>query len=135
MDMDEVATFFKNLIQTKTLNIATLPMIGFMFLSNYFLSANEEKGNLEKLKPAVKETPKSTGWFIMNEPTKKKDEEKDEVPEFKIKTDPSQLIDLEIIWTLALESRNEEVCKQAIVFLVNCYTSLDVSLESKKTEF
>ena len=41
LDMDEVASFFTDLISDKQLNIHNLPLVGYEFLSNYFISANE----------------------------------------------------------------------------------------------
>ena len=73
MNMQEVAAFFKDLIANKTLNIKTLPKIGFDFLANYFLSANEQKGFLEKIAPPVKEKKQSTAWVIWDTPVKKEE--------------------------------------------------------------
>ena len=136
MDMTEVATFFKDLISTKTLNIKTLPMIGFDFLSNYFLSINEQKGFIEKIKAPAAKPKANTGWFISwGASGKKKEEEKEEPIKFKITAEPHYLVDLEIIWTLALEALDEEVQKEAIVFLVSCYIEVDEEVIDKRIEF
>ena len=50
LDLDEVASFFTDLIEDKSLNIATLPFVGFEFLRNYFISANESADALKKIK-------------------------------------------------------------------------------------
>ena len=57
------------------------------------------------------------------------------MPQFEITAEPDYLEDLDIIWTLALESQNEEVYKDAITFLVNCYAEVCEDLIEKKSEF
>ena len=39
------------------------------------------------------------------------------------------------MWTLALESQNEEVYKDAISFLVNCYLEVAEDLKDQKSVF
>ena len=136
LDMDEVASFFTELISTKTLNISTLPVVGFEFLKNYFISANEQASKLVKIKPPPKpvKAVSTVSWAW----TKKDDDKKDEADEpdrLQIKVSPSELIDLEIMWKIALESQVEAVYTDAIPFLVSCYTDVDESLEEQRAQF
>lgn len=58
LDLNEVGEFFSELLLNKSLDVMTLPLAGFEFLSNYFISVNESQRNLIKVtKP--KETQKT----------------------------------------------------------------------------
>jgi len=40
LDLNEVGSFFTELMNNKTLDVSILPMVGFDFLSHYFISVN-----------------------------------------------------------------------------------------------
>ena len=68
----------------------------------------------------------NTSW---GDDDKKDEDEEDEVPQlFQIMVPPTELKDVEIMWTIALESKVEKVYSQAIIFLVSCYTEVEESL-------
>jgi hypothetical protein len=48
LDLNEVGEYFSELMINKSLKLETLPMAGFEFLSNYFISVNESQSNLLK---------------------------------------------------------------------------------------
>lgn len=57
LDLIEVGEYFSELMVNGSLNLETLPMAGFEFLSNYFISVNESQSKLLKLaKKAKKQT-------------------------------------------------------------------------------
>ena len=41
LDLNEMGEYFSELMQQAQLDVETLPVTGFEFLSNYFLSVNE----------------------------------------------------------------------------------------------
>ncbi len=49
LDLNEVGEFFSELLLNKSLDVMTLPLAGFEFLSNYFISVNESQLNLVKV--------------------------------------------------------------------------------------
>lgn len=49
-----------------------------------------------------------------------------------VSVNPTELTNLEMIWTIALESQESKVISNSIAFLVNCYLSLSTSLEESR---
>jgi len=54
LDLNEVGEYFSELMVDKSLDLETLPMAGFEFLSNYFISVNESQSNLIKQEAKTK---------------------------------------------------------------------------------
>lgn len=52
----------------------------------------------------------------------------DNEPTFKIVINPSQLEKSDMIWTVVLNSENEEVIPKAVNFLIKTYLCLDEGL-------
>lgn len=52
--MNEVGEYFSELMVDKSLDLEILPMAGFEFLSNYFISVNESQSNLIKQEAKTK---------------------------------------------------------------------------------
>lgn len=115
MNLEEVGEFYSDLIKSGQLDVQTLPLVGFEFLQQYFISVNENNSNLLRIK---KDKPKATtnysqgsawkSYFLQketNEVTVKEDSE----PSFKIVINPSKLEKSEMIWTVVLNSQNPEV--------------------------
>jgi len=72
---------------------------------------------------------------LYDEPTKEdvvEDEDDGEMPYFTVYTDPSQLLHLDMIWSIVLESQIEEVYKPAINLLVYSYLSLETVNQSEE---
>ena len=61
-----------------------------------------------------------------------KEEEEDKVPVFKVTTSPAQLDQLDIVWSMALESQNIKVVPKAIDFLIKVYSQLDDDMNDEK---
>ena len=51
LDLNEVGEYFSELLTQKQLDAETLPVAGFEFLQNYFISINENNSNLIKVAP------------------------------------------------------------------------------------
>ena len=49
LDLNEVGEYFSELITEKQLDVETLPVAGFEFLQNYFISINENQSNLLRI--------------------------------------------------------------------------------------
>ena len=59
---------------------------------------------------------------------KNKQIEEESTPEFKIVKNPSELLQIDIIWDIALNCQNEKVIPKALEFLIKIYSSVDASL-------
>lgn len=140
MNLEEVGEFYSDLIKSGQLDVQTLPLVGFEFLQQYFISVNENNSNLLRIK---KDKPKATtnysqgsawkSYFLQketNEVTVKEDSE----PSFKIVINPSKLEKSEMIWTVVLNSQNPEVIQTAVSFLIKTYLSLDEGLTDQAFE-
>ncbi len=108
LDLEEAGDFFSELINTKSLNLVDLPVVGFDFLKIYFTSTNLEQRKLQKIIIPKKEKTNSysggyyTSWSKMN----KKEEEtepNDDDATFKVNVDPSLLTKIDMIWAITLE--------------------------------
>lgn len=53
-DIQQVGQFFTELIDTKALDVISLPMVGFEFLKNYIIQLNEQQHNLIILPKPIK---------------------------------------------------------------------------------
>lgn len=66
LDLNEVGEYFSELLLNKSLNVETLPVAGFEFLQNYFISVNENQSNLlkqsKKYKAPALQKEKSFNW-------------------------------------------------------------------------
>ena len=111
LDLDEVGEYFSELISTRSLNLAELPVVGFEFLKMYFTSANHAEQKLLKISPPEKK--KSTtggGWYstgygnygMSNDKEEEPDEPQDDEATFKICVDPAQLTKIEMVTTMAM---------------------------------
>ena len=139
LDLELVGEFFSELISSSALDLRALPVVGFEFLKMHFITINLSEGKLTKI---VKPTKATSGWSTTYTTSgtvyssKDKDEEKskDDDATVMIDVEPSELINLEIMWTIALESQVAEVVTKSIAFLVNCYLSVASSMEDRRNE-
>lgn len=49
MDLVEVGELFSDLLNSRMLDVTNLPVDGFEFLQNYFISVNEKPGHLVRV--------------------------------------------------------------------------------------
>ena len=139
LDLEEVGEFFSELIKSKSLNLAALPAVGFEFLKMYFTSQNHAEGKLFKITPPEKKA-KPQGWtggYYGATNSKADDAEpeaKDSDATFKVLVDPRLLTKIDMMWEIARECQDADVTNKAICFLVNCYLSVDDSLEERRNE-
>ena len=132
-----------------------LLMVGFEFLSHYFLSVNENQQKLIKAQKKEKKNassvadndnfnlsalygftfgPMPKGFYVNNKDKSKGiPEEKEKGPTFKLLRPPTELDQLDIVWNIALECENEKVVPKAINFLIKIYSCLDEELQGEKT--
>lgn len=140
LDLNEVGAFFTEKMNNKELNLKNMLLVGFDFLQQYFLSANEKEGKLLKTVRVAKPKFTTIGYssFSMGYGpmaakgfgygAKAKEEEEDTTPIFKVIAPPSELEQLDIVWNMALQCENEKVVPKAIDFLMKVYSSLDEGL-------
>ena len=142
LDLNEVGEFFDGLIKSKALNLKKLPAVGFQFLSQYWISVNENSSKV--LKMQKKEYGEKTnytagakwksyynmgGWGDDDEPVEK---DSADDPLFSILIDPEQLEKMDMIWAVVLESEVPEVYNAAIKFLIYTHMSLDDDLTDNR---
>jgi hypothetical protein len=134
LNLEEVGEFYSELIKNGLLDVKTLPLVGFEFLQHYFISVNENHSNLLKIK---KDKPKASqnysqgaAWksYFLNKNTEEVSAKEDNEPSFKIVINPEKLEKSEMIWTVVLNSENEEVIPKAVNFLIKTYLCLDEGL-------
>ena len=53
---------------------------------------------------------------------------------FTVTVDPSELTKIDMVWTLARECNHPDVVNKAISFLVNCYISVNESIEEQRIQ-
>ena len=124
--------FFTEKIQKNELDVKNLAPVGFDFLRQYFLSVNEKEDKIEKIKPKssgynygrsygygndYRYTWTNTGGYGYNPSASKEKEDKKE-SKFSIKVLPSNLLELDIIWTLVLQCEHPEVASKVIDFFI-----------------
>jgi hypothetical protein len=65
LDLEEVGEFFSELISTQSINLAELPVVGFDFLTQYFVSQNAAERKVIKIAPPEKKikSTTTTGWY------------------------------------------------------------------------
>ena len=141
LDLDEVGAFFSELIESDRLDLSALPLVGFEFLCQFFVTQNYYEDKLEKVKPATKKVTTSSysgGYYGSSNWNDDKDEDEvvaqEDDPTMKINVEPSQLTKIDIVWKLALEVQDEAVVGKAVAFLVNCYLSVNSPLEDRRNE-
>jgi hypothetical protein len=142
LDMEEVGEFFSELIQNGNLNLAGLPVVGFEFLKMYFTSSNLEQRKLLKVAPPEKKKAGNASWsggyygsssYGSYKETKEA-EPQDDDPTFRVTVDPSELIKIDMVWDIAMQSQVEAVISKSVAFLVNCYLSVDEQLVERRNE-
>jgi hypothetical protein len=51
-----------------------------------------------------------------------------------VTVDPSELIKIDMVWDIAMQSQVEAVISKSVAFLVNCYLSVDEQLVERRNE-
>lgn len=141
LDLEEVGEFFSELISTQSINLAELPVVGFDFLTQYFVSQNHAERKLIKIPPPEKKIKSTTnsGWYSTTTYGGNNDKDDEVEPEeddatFTVTVNPSELTKIDMIWTLARECHQPDVIRKAISFLVNCYISVNESIEDQRVQ-
>ncbi len=117
-----------------------MPLVGFEFLQHYFISVNENQSKLlkQKKEKSKAQTNYSSGATWKSYFIQKNNEEvpvrEDNEPSFKIVINPTQLEKSEMIWTVVLNSENEEVIPKAVNFLIKTYLNLDECLSDSAAQ-
>lgn len=158
MDLREVGKFFTDKIAKKELNVQSLGPTGFQFLQQYFLSLNEKEEKLEKVKPKTSygggtvtggnygrgysgysggtdyrySWSATGGYSYANNNANKQDDSK-EKQKFSVKVHPSELLEIDMIWTLALEAEHPEVVGKVIDFFIQVHQSLAEDKAAEKS--
>ena len=117
LDLDEVGEFFSELIQSNRLDLKMLPLVGFDFLSMYFISQNDLEDKLTKInfvKKIKTKTYTSGGYYGASkwkddDSSDDDDEQQIDDATVKVNVDPSQLTKIDMIWQIALEVEDEVV--------------------------
>ena len=100
------------------MNIESMPLIGFEFFREQFVSQNKKVGSITDFEQSKKKKKK-----IVQQDENLQDDD----PTFYV-VFPLQLTNLDIIWKIALENNIDGidgVIDKSIGFLINCYLSLD----------
>lgn len=149
MDLGEVGEFFTEKIACNELDVKTLAPVGFEFLQFYFLSVNEKEGNLQrKASPSTQRTgyagygntpskwSYSYSWNTNNQNNQKKEDENGlgSTPAFTLQRLPSELKELEMLWTLVLNCERPDVAPRVINFLIKVHLSLADDLTASRLE-
>jgi hypothetical protein len=135
LDLGEVGEFFTEKIACKQLDVRSLAPVGFEFLQSYFLSLNEREGNLERQKEQQTQKQNqgwsgSAGRWTTTANSWKKEEE---VPEtFTLQKLPSELKELDMLWTLVLQCDRPSVVPRVIDFLIKVHLSLADELRPER---
>mmetsp|Transcript_33660 Transcript_33660/g.51959 ORF Transcript_33660/g.51959 Transcript_33660/m.51959 type:complete len:246 (+) Transcript_33660:2371-3108(+) len=133
LDLQEVGEFITNKIEEGTFNLKSLTLEGFHFLAFFFVTINERAGNIEKIAKASETRTHSPygGYkrdYGMGGWQKKQAPEPEHVPKFKLLKMPSNLVEMNMIWTLVLDCQDREVVVKAIDFLIQTHLSLPDTL-------
>jgi hypothetical protein len=144
LDLNEMGEYFTELMQQQQLDVATLPVVGFEFLQNYFLSVNENQSKLLRVqsqkKKSTKQTTAGVTWSsyyvtsLASPAPNQEESDDDDQPEFNVVIDPRQLEKLDLIRIVVKQCQNPVVVKKAVDFLIRIYTCLDESLNDKRGE-
>lgn len=150
LDLNEVGEFFTQKMQSKELDVKNLLNVGFSFLQQYFLSANEKENKVHKVaKPVKQQKFTSMGYSTLtgsysygpqlksfynnvNKLNNPKEPEEEEPTVFKLIVSPSDLSQLDIVWNIALNCENPKVVPKAIDFLIKIYTCLHDDLSEHR---
>jgi hypothetical protein len=145
LDLGEVGEFFTEKIACHELDVRTLGLVGFEFLQFYFISLNEKEGNLDRqttpqATQKVTQYPSysnTTGRWTTSyrwNNTKQEDNSSGlgKTPSFTLQKPPSELKELEMIWTLVLGCEVPEVVPRVIDFLIKVHVSLNDDLKKNK---
>jgi len=126
--MVETGVFLSELIADKTLDLERLPLVGFQFIQDYFISLNADGENpkLKKIPPPLKKAKvqQNQGWnnnfyFGNQKQEEKEDKPKEEfTPHVLVQCEPHTLDQIELIWTIALTSLDSDVTEKASNLLV-----------------
>jgi hypothetical protein len=153
MDFKEVGQFFTEKINKRELNLQSLSPTGFEFLQTYFLSANESANKIEKVKPKSNYTSNNYysgmsrsgytgygsdykmsytnyGWGNQWNSNTTSANEKEKI---LVKVQPPELDEMDLLWSLVLESGHPDVIQKAVTFFISLHTNLDDELLSQKT--
>ena len=102
--------YFEERIRDPRMKLDVMPLVGFEFIKEQFQRANKDAGNISDFKPLSKRS---------NQRPRRQDDD----PIFDVNVDPERLLNLDIMWKIALHSQVEAVASKSIGFLLNCYLS------------
>jgi len=128
----EVGEFFNELIDSKALDLKTLPYVGFEFLAQYWISVNMNNSKVLKIEKEAKKESTWSYWKKQNEADDVEEDKADD-PLFSVLIDPDQLEKTEIIEQIVLESEISEVYTAAIKFYIYTHMSLDEGLSEDRS--
>ena len=131
--MIEVGDFYSELLAQKTLDLKTLPLVGFEFLSEYWISVNEKQMKVQKKfsysrGKVYNYGKKANFWDKAAKECEEVDEDKSEDPVFTVIVSPDRLEKLEMLWAVVLESEIPQVYNKAIITLIHTHISLHEAL-------
>jgi hypothetical protein len=150
LDLGEVGEFFTEKIACKELDVRSLPPVGFEFLQSYFISLNEKDGALERASTASQSQSTTAGYSGYSGPagrwtgggswggyqSAQKQEESSAAlgatPAVTLKKLPSELRELDMLWTLVLECQGDTVAPKVIDFLIKVHLSLGEELQGSR---
>lgn len=130
LDLEMVGTFLSDMISNKDLDLARLPLSGFQFVSDYFLSLNESNSKLAKLPKVVRKT-KTTNYGYYGTSWETTSIEQDDFQPVKVLVNPAQLDKIDMIWQIVLYSQNQNVTSKAGEFLIQLHTSMADELKEQ----
>lgn len=137
--MLQVGQFVSKLIDEKELNVAELPIVGFKFIQSYWTSVNLDAHHIMMVEVDKKQKEEDNswggGWYSMGSSSKKEEAVVDDMGEsanFVVGENPSQLLQMGLIWQIVLQSRQKEVTTRAINLLVNSHVSLQANLQDSR---
>jgi len=91
-----------------------------------------------EIKP-VKQVTANVTWtsYYVNQPVAKAEEEDEAVnsdPGFRVLIHPSELLQIELIWNVVMNSLNPEVVEKSVDFLIKIYMSLEEGLSDDRSK-
>ena len=153
LDLGEVGEFFTEKIACRELDVRSLAPVGFEFLQFYFISLNEREGNLLRQGPAQASAKQATAYPNYSSSAGRwttsyswnsnqgsvgasKGEEQGSglgsAPAFTLQRLPSELRELDMLWTLVLECERPAVVPRVIDFLIKVHLSLREDLKPER---